>query len=165
MDSKDFVKQAAYGKYLSLFAKNVIRFVDEQVYLEVAEQGVAQEGNWFVHQDIIGELPLFTAISANKEVFLHIASQHAEEELTEVGLAKASVCEFLNLTNGIYLVNMSNWGIELNMKPQGIMENTAVSGESFVVTVNTSKGPFQLILSDQPATISIEQKANSEQPA
>jgi hypothetical protein len=164
LDTQDSEKKATYGKYLSLFAKNLIRFVDDQVYLVVAEQSILQQANWFVYQEIIGESPLFTAIAANEEVFLHIASQYAEEELTEVDeLAKASVCEFLNLTNGVYLVNMSNWGIELNMKPQAVIENGTGARESFVVTVNTSKGAFQLLLSDQPASISIEQHTKSEQ--
>ena len=102
---------------------------------------------------------------ANEEVFLHIASVYAEEELTEVDeLAKASVSEFLNLHNGIYSVNMSNWGIELTMKPQEVIENATVSGESFLVTVNTSKGSFQLILSNQSENISIELQTNSQQP-
>lgn len=164
LDTKDSEKKATYGKYLSLFAKNLIRFIDDQVYVEVADQGIAQEGNWVVHQEITGESPLFTAIASNEEVFLHIASQHAEEELTEVDeLAKASVCEFLNLNNGIYLVNMSNWGMELNMKPQEISENAAVTGELFLVTVTTSKGSFQLILADQPEMISVQQQTKSEQ--
>jgi CheY-specific phosphatase CheX len=76
-------------------------------------------------------------------------------------LAKSSVSEFLNLHNGIYLVNMSNWGIELKMKPQEVIENATVSGKSFIVTINTSKGPFQLMISDQPRNISIEQQSNS----
>lgn len=163
LDAKDSAKKTTYGKYLSLFAKNMIRFIDDQVYLEVAE--VAQQENWLVHQEIVGESPLFTAIFANEEVFLHIASVYAEEELTEVDeLARASVSEFLNLHNGIYLVNMSNWGTELNMKPQEVVENATLAGELFVVTVNTSKGPFQLILSDQPRNISIELQTNNQQP-
>ncbi|CAG9607810.1 hypothetical protein [Pseudoneobacillus rhizosphaerae] len=148
--------KSIYGKYVTLFAKNVIRFIDDQVHLEVSNAEVVQQDKWLVHQEILGESPLFTAITANEEVFLHIASKHAEEELTEVDeLAKASVSEFLNLTNGIYLVNMSNWGVELNMKPQAISENAKVSGELTCIKVHTSFGSFQLLLSNQPNNISI----------
>lgn len=162
--SKDFAKTSSYGKYLSLFVKNMTRFVDDQVYIEVVGLEMPQQRNWLVHQEILGESPLFTAMSVNEEVFLHIASCYAEEKLTEVDeLAKASVSEFLNLHNGIYLVNMSNWGIELNMKPQEVIENAAVFGESFLVTVNTSKGSFQLVLSDQPETISIKLHSTNSQ--
>ncbi|MGJ7911618.1 hypothetical protein [Neobacillus sp. LXY-1] len=145
-----------YGEYLSLFAKNMIRFIDDQMYLEVAEQENTQQQNWLVYQEIVGNDPLFTAITANKDVFLYLASKYAEEELTEMDeLAQASVSEFLNLHNGIYLVNKSNKGVELNMKPQKLKEKASVSGNTFVVTVQTTKGPFQLILSNQPEQVSI----------
>ncbi|MGX6445292.1 hypothetical protein ACWM35_18925 [Neobacillus sp. K501] len=157
LNGRDSEEKTVYGNYLSLFVKNMIRFIDGQVYLEVAGQGGnQQEKKWLVQQEITGESPLFTAIAADEEVFLHIASKFAEEELTEVNeLAKAAVSEFLNLQNGIYLVNMSNLGIELNMKPQKVMDNATISGESLLVIVNTTKGAFQLILSDQPENISI----------
>lgn len=141
-----------YGEYLSLFAKNMIRFIDDHVYIEVAGQEVTQPDAWVIHQEISGKSPLFTGMTMTDEVLLQIASIHAEEELTEVDeLAQASVCEFLNLHNGIYLVNMSNMGIELAMKPQEIHRSAKVTGEVFIVTVHTSKGSFQLFLSDQPA--------------
>lgn len=160
----DDEKKSTYGKYLTLFAKNLVRFIDDQVHVEVIDPATEQQGNWLVHQEIVGESPLFTAISANKEVFLRIASKYAEEELTEVDeLAQASVSEFLNLTNGIYLVNMSNWGVELNMKPQAIEEDATVSGELFGVKVHTSFGSFQLLLSNQTTNISIVSGASELQ--
>lgn len=138
-----------YTKYLSLFAKNMIRFVDDQVYLEIAQNRQETAEEWIVTQQIVGEKPLFTAISADEDLFLYIASKYAEEELNEVDeLAKASVSEFLNLHNGIFLVNMSNEGIELNMEPQITDKNRTVSGEVFHVKVNVSKGSFYLLLSD-----------------
>lgn len=136
-----------YGQYVSLFAKNMIRFIDDQVYLEIANSENVNLENWFVYQEIMGASPLFTAISANDDVFLHIASVYAEEELKEVDeLAKDAVSEFLNLHNGIYLVNMSNKGTELTMQPQQVTKKGNVPEDGFVVTVNTTKGPFQLIL-------------------
>lgn len=164
LDAKESDTIEKYGKYLSLFAKNMIRFIDDQVYLEVMNNEKLDSGHWLVHQDIVGEAPLFTAISASEDVFLHMASVYAEEELTEVDeLARASVGEFLNLHNGIYLVNMSNEGIELNMKPQEVQQIEALEGESFVVTVHTSKGPFQLYLSDLPINILTVKNEDNQQ--
>ncbi|KOS66449.1 hypothetical protein AEA09_17025 [Lysinibacillus contaminans] len=155
---EDEEKNSKYGQYLSLFAKNMIRFIDDQVYFEIDTLENPQSENWVVRQVIVGEAPLFTAIGANEEAFLHIASIYAEEELTEVDdLAEDAVSEFLNLHNGIYLVNMSNWGTELTMNPQEVVKNATVSGDVFLVSVNTSKGSFQLILSDKPENILIAQ--------
>ncbi|MHC0037638.1 hypothetical protein [Pseudoneobacillus sp. C159] len=143
----DEERKLTYGKYLSLFTKNMYRFIDDEVYLEVSEQNENLNGDWVVYQEIIGESPLNTTISADREMLLYIASKHAEEELTELDeLAKASVSEFLNLTNGIYLVNRSNWGTELTMNPPIVSQGLQVLDNQTCVDVHTSKGTFQLIL-------------------
>ncbi|MCP1143497.1 hypothetical protein MKZ01_01920 [Lysinibacillus endophyticus] len=159
----DEEKAAKYGRYLSLFAKNMIRFIDDQVYLEVSEDNNITPSNWLIKQDIIGAAPLFTGISTDDQTLLYIASIYAEEELTQVdAFAKDAVSEFLNLHNGIYLVNMSNWGTELNMNPQQIIENASISGELFTVNVVTAKGTFQLVLSDDTTNIKIESAAGTQ---
>jgi CheY-specific phosphatase CheX len=164
LEGKADTKIEKYGKYLSLFAKNMIRFIDDQVFLDVSEKNESTDGDWLVHQEIIGEAPLFTAISANEDVFLKLASVYAEEELSEVDeLAQASVSEFLNLHNGIYLVNMSNEGIELKMNPQEVIQDASLKGDLLIVTVHTSKGDFKLALTDQPSKIKIESTKESQQ--
>ncbi|MBS4175590.1 hypothetical protein [Bacillus sp. FJAT-49736] len=166
VDVQDERIRAEYGKYVSLFVKNMIRFIDHQVYIDASSPEVSEQGKWLVYQEITGEHPLFTAMNVSDDVFVFLASKYAEEELAVVDeLAKSSVSEFLNLQNGIYLVNMSNSGMELEMKPQEVLENAVVTGESFRVTVHTSKGPFQLILSTQPVNISFEVKNKSNQGA
>lgn len=153
---KDSAIQEKYSKYLSLLAKNLIRFIDDQVYLEFDENAAIEQGNWLVYQEITGDVPLFTALSLKDDMLLHIASVYAEEEITEVDeLAKDAVSEFLNLHNGIYLVNMSNWGTELTMNPQKIVKATNISGELLPITVQIAKGSFQLLLSSNLNAVSL----------
>lgn len=143
-----------YSAYLSLFAKNMIRFIDDQVYLELADEEAIEQGNWLIHQKIDGDAPLFTAFNLPEDALLHIASVYAEEEITEVDeLAKDAVSEFLNLHNGIYLVNMSNWGTELSMSPQQIVPAAQISGDFLPVKVETTKGTFQLLLAANVSTV------------
>lgn len=152
-DHKEIREQ--YGDYISLFAKNMIRFIDRQTFLKISNEEV-HHSKWFVSQEITGSAPLFTAIAADDQSLLHIASNYAEENLTEIDeLAKDAFSEFLNLHNGIYLVNMSNWGTELSMNPQKFQENVKVSGEFVTVTAKTQKGSFQLILSTNPEKVNI----------
>ncbi|MFC5559821.1 hypothetical protein ACFPN4_12085 [Ureibacillus thermophilus] len=144
-----------FGSYISLFAKNMIRFIDRQTFLEISEN--LQQAKWLVSQEIVGGPSLLTAIAADDEALLYIASKHAEENLTEVDeLAKDAFCEFLNLHNGIYLVNMSNWGTELSMNPQKFKENVKVSGEFVTITVKTQKGTFHLLLSANPEKVEVQ---------
>lgn len=155
-------EKVKFINYISLFVKNMIRFIDDQVYIEIHPVNGEQQTDWLVLQEIQGEAPLLTAIAADEEVFLHIASIYAEEELTAADeLAQASVSEFLNLHNGIYLVNMSNQGVELGMVPQTVQSKVdfLVNEElSLNTTVHTSKGKFQLVITDQPQSLKVKTK-------
>ena len=140
-----------YSDYFSLFVKYMIRFIDAHVYVEVSSYEAQLQVDWLVSQEILGEASLHTAMALEENVFLKIASVYAEEELTEVDeLAQASVSEFLNLHNGIYLVNMSNKGIELDMAPQKVESSVSVSvanDAGINIIVYTSLGNFNLIIS------------------
>lgn len=142
-----------YTDYISLFVKNMIRFIDDQVYVEVSANDAPLQADWFVSQQIKGEAPLHTVLALEENVFLKVASVYAEEELVEVDeLAEASVSEFLNLHNGIYLVNMSNKGIELDMSPQKVENSgqvTIQNDSGLNITVHTSLGNFNLIVSNK----------------
>lgn len=152
-----------FGNYISLFAKNLIRFIDDQIYFEVSNETTIESGNWLIYQTIEGEKPLFTGMNVNDSALVYIASKYAEEQLTEVDdLAKDSVCEFLNLHNGIHLVNMSNNGIELSMNPQKIVKDPKVTGELFIITVNISNHKFQFVLSSKLNEVVVEESSKSQ---
>ncbi|MFE8700154.1 hypothetical protein ACFYKX_06005 [Cytobacillus sp. FJAT-54145] len=166
LDGKASTSKDFYKEYLSLFAKNLIRFVDDQVYLEFSGMNDGHLSDWYVYQEITGDSPLYTGVAANEDVFLYIASKYAEEDLAVVDeLAQASVSEFLNLHNGIFLVNMSNKGIELNMKPQSVVNEVSTKGVNadFLVTVSISKGTFHLLLSEEPENVQIQLKESNQQ--
>lgn len=106
--------------YLSLFAKNLIRFIDTQAWVEVGNPGDLSP-EWFVSQKIAGPIALTTEIVGQEKAFVKLASLFAKETISTMDeLGQASVAEFLNLHNGIFLVNMSNQGVELELKPQEI---------------------------------------------
>ena len=80
---------------------------------------------------------------------MKFAARFAQEEITEPDeLAQASVGEFLNLHNGIFLVNMSNNGVELEMHPQQVAENYTLAnpGKAYVITCSMTWGRFDVIL-------------------
>jgi CheY-specific phosphatase CheX len=82
-------------------------------------------------------------------VFVTFAARFAQEEITEPDeLAQASVGEFLNLHNGIFLVNMSNNGVELEMHPQQVEENYTFTnpGKAYIITCSMTWGKFDVLL-------------------
>ena len=142
--------KAQYINYISLLAKNLIRFIDDQVRLEAKPIGDQYQAQWYVSQLIKGEQTFSTALACDESTFIKFASVFAEEPLEKVDeLAKASVSEFLNLHNGIYLVNMSNRGIELNMEPQHVEENVVLTQNNIgiIVTAYLTFGAIDIVIS------------------
>lgn len=138
-----------YGDYVTLLVKNIIRFIDDNPAIEINQFGSELKTEWFAQQKIHGKINLYTGIAANTEVFVKLAGKFAQEQITEPDeLAQASVGEFLNLHNGIFLVNMSNNGLELEMQPQTISRDYTVKcpNQAYVVTCNMIWGKFDVVM-------------------
>ena len=133
--------------YIALFMRNVIRFIDSEVYTKKIMKVEEHKTKWAVSQRIKNSINLQTYINAEEEVFVKVASRYAEEELTSVDdMAKDSVGEFLNLNNGLYLVAMSNLGIELDMEPQSVSFEKIISS-TYVLPIELPFGKMELIIS------------------
>ncbi|MGH4139173.1 chemotaxis protein CheX [Clostridium sp.] len=133
--------------YIALFMRNIIRFIDSDVYTNKIVKIEECKTKWVVSQRIKNSINLQTYINAEEEVFVKIASRYAEEELTSVDeLAKDSVGEFLNLNNGLYLVAMSNIGIELDMDPQSVSFEKTISS-TYMLPIELPFGKMELIIS------------------
>lgn len=149
--------KAIYIKdYLTLMAKNMIRFVEDQLRMEPVKLEDNVTADWLIYQNIRGDASFFTALLADEKVFLDIAAKYAQEEINEPDeLAQASVGEFLNLHNGIYTVNMSNRDIELQMLPQQIIQNGQLSQlkDASVVKVTIPSGEFYVVFTDEEPVI------------
>jgi len=133
--------------YISLFMKNIIRFIDSEVYTDKIMKVEEYKTKCAVTQRIKNSINLRTYINAEENVFALIASKYAEEELTIVDdLAKDSVGEFLNLNNGLYLVGMSDIGIELEMEPQSEFFEKIIDS-TYVLPIELPFGKMELIIS------------------
>jgi CheY-specific phosphatase CheX len=139
-----------YGDYVTLLIKNIIRFVDDNPAVEINKLNADYKADWYASQNINGVINLKTGIASGTQAFIKLAAKFAQEEITEVDeLAQASVGEFLNLHNGIFLVNMSNNGVELDMKAQEVVADYSVkcSDKVYVITCNMNWGSFDVLIS------------------
>lgn len=136
--------------YIALFMRNIIRFIDSEIYTNEIKKVGEYKTKCAVTQKIKNLINLQTYINAEEEVFVKLASIYAEEELSAVDeMTKDSVGEFLNLNNGLYLVGMSNMGIELDMEAQLVaFEKTIPS--SYVLPIELPFGKIELILCTLP---------------
>ncbi|WP_248930557.1 hypothetical protein [Paenibacillus hamazuiensis] len=141
---------SAYAPYLTLFIKNMIRFIEPQVFMEMNRIPAGYECEWLVSQEVTGPIRLTTGFSLKTDILLHVASRFAEEPVEAADeLALASVGEFLNLHNGLFLINMSEQGIELGLTPQKVMEQAPLPDlqSTCFITVYLPAGSFELIVS------------------
>ncbi|QGQ93996.1 hypothetical protein EHS13_03270 [Paenibacillus psychroresistens] len=150
-----FTEQDALSDYISLFAKSLIRFVDSNIRLELIsiEEKVAYD--WVAQQAILSgdhSGSRITAIGGSEAAFLQLASMYAQESIEEPDeMMKASVGEFLNLHNGIYLVNRSNDGVELDMLPQTVTQQDELVANTPITAVIRIIGAYftcDLLISD-----------------
>jgi len=132
--------------YISLFMRNIIRFIDSEVYTNEIIKVEEYQTKCAVTQKIKNSINLHTYINAEENVFVKLASRFAEEEISSVDeMAKDSVGEFLNLNNGLYLVGMSNMGIELDMESQLVVFEKLIPS-SYVLPIELPFGKIELIL-------------------
>ncbi|MBU3154459.1 hypothetical protein LL037_15030 [Clostridium estertheticum] len=133
--------------YIALFMRNVIRFIDSEVYTNNFMKVKEFKTECCVSQRIKNSINFLTYINAKEDVFALLASRYAEEELLTVDeMAKDSVGEFLNLNNGLYLVGMSNIGIELDMEPQTEFFGKTIYS-TYVIPIVLPFGKIELIIS------------------
>lgn len=153
VDLKESPHMSTYRDYLTLFLKHVIRFLDD---VPVAQRCFVSEdfnANWYVKQEIRGDLNLTTVLSAEENEFLQLAGKYAGEQFDQLSeLAKSSVAEFLNLHNGIFVVNVAETGIDADLKPQVVANalNTPTGiGKGLVIPLSISGAQFHLIMSSE----------------
>lgn len=108
-----------FMKYLTLLFNNITRFIgtDFTPYKEYIMK--KPEENLYFSQGITGPFKAKSGIYASEETLIAMASRYAEEDFTEFDeYVEASICDFLNLHNGIFTVNMSNeFQMELKLDP------------------------------------------------
>ncbi|MGI6144850.1 MAG: hypothetical protein GX092_04850 [Clostridia bacterium] len=141
-----------YNDYTALLLKNIVRLLDESPFLKKETLPNKYSAEFLVCQEVQGKYNLFTSIAADQKTIIKLASKFANEQFTELDeMTKASISEFLNVHNGIFLVNMSNQNIELQMQPQEIYQNINIekSNGTYIIPIYLTEGKVYLIISDK----------------
>ena len=149
--ARDLEDRELFVGYISLFARHLVRFVDRHATLDLGAPPLDYPLPWASYQVIHGPVTLFTALSGTEELLLCLGEAFSKETLPSFDdLARASVEECLNQVNGLFTVNMSNQGVNLEMDPPGTSGGAryAVRDESLVTTAfRTCGGVLYLLLS------------------
>ncbi|MBD5136667.1 MAG: chemotaxis protein CheX [Lachnospiraceae bacterium] len=120
IDLSDMPNSGLYKQYIVLMMNNLIRFTgDDYTPLEPEFKIDSDSEVYITTQDITGEFNVKTGLIADEKTLIDFACRYAGEELTEMDeYVDAAACDFMNLHNGLFTVNVSNeHEIELKLTP------------------------------------------------
>lgn len=120
IDLSDSSNPVLYKQYIALMMNNLIRFTgDDYTPLEPEFKIDSDSELYITTQDITGEFNAKTALIADEKTLINFACRYSGEELTEMDeYVDASACDFMNLHNGLFTVNVSNeHEMELKLTP------------------------------------------------
>lgn len=95
--------------FMELLFNNFIRFVGED-YTPISIEEITEfPVEYCVKQEILGQCNIKTYIGMSEETAIAFASRYVEDKFEEFDeYVQASLEDFLNLHNGLFLVNLSN---------------------------------------------------------
>jgi hypothetical protein len=141
-----------YKEYISLFYKNVVRFIDSNLRIDHVEVIESRQYDYLIKQDITGPKRIYTGFGGKTEVLVKLASEYADEAFHSLDdYAQDALGEFLNLNNGLYLVNLSDNGVDMSLDIQSIQKNHLIeSNKVYCIPFYTSFGRIDLLISLNP---------------
>lgn len=136
--------------YINLMFNNLIRFIGAD-FTPLSPLSCSEyPTDYCVQQKVVGEVSCTSYIDMSKEVAIAFASRYAHEEFVEFDeYVQASLEDFLNLHNGLFVVNMSNQSsIELNLEPpaEETSEILDLHSDAFVIPIVYPFGTFHMII-------------------
>lgn len=136
--------------YMKLIFNNLVRFIGEDFTPLSPIQCTEYTTNYCVKQEISGPMKITSRIDMTPEVAIPFASRYAKMDFNVFDeYVKASLEDFLNLHNGIFLVNMSNsYSTELTLEPPAPEDagSLPLTEDSFVIPVIYPFGSIYLLL-------------------
>lgn len=145
-----------YQDYVVLLINNIVRFVCGGISIKGFRKAKKYSVEWSAEQQIKGKKELYTAATMDEETFVKFAEIFSKEKCDGPDeLARDCVCEFMNLQNGIFLVNNSNNGVELGMNPPLCRHNAsgAFTKDAYIISLELEIGDVEIVMSSEMPVI------------
>lgn len=115
------LESAFYSDFMEIFMNSLMDFLRAPAVISlepVSEKVFSTDlATHAASQCMNGDVSIVTGILAENDKFLELASRYSEEDLTEIDeIAIDSIQEFLNVINGIYSIQLSERGIEVDLE-------------------------------------------------
>ncbi|MGN0632361.1 MAG: chemotaxis protein CheX [Oscillospiraceae bacterium] len=140
-----------YTNYVSLLFKSIIRFIGDDFTPLEASRLKRFSSTCIIRQDICGAYNASVLICSGKDEYSAFAKRFAKDAyVPDPSFDDASAGEFLNVCNGLYVVNESNEsGTELTLMPQTFAkdEEVVLEKEAVCIPVQFTFGEIEFIIS------------------
>lgn len=137
-----------YSEYTDVFMHALACFMDATSVIDLAAYPLADRPRTItVSQRFVGDIALVMGIRAEEPVLLEMARCYSQEDLTEADAAIEYVEEFLNTTNGFYIVNLARRQLTVDIESCRSARDIVPGGsKQLIVRLATGFGSFDLIL-------------------
>ena len=137
-----------YADFAELFMRSFMRFMNSPAIVSFGEKMMEEGGTHIVSQRLLGALSFVSGIYAGDPVFLEIAKRYSHEEMEEVDeLAEDSIAEFLNVVNGLFVVDLGKRDLDIDLETPHVEKNKRPKGSHQLrLWVETGFGFFALVL-------------------
>lgn len=136
--------------YISLMARNFVRFIDRDFRMEKVEAITEYQTEFLASQSMQGDHKLFISFGGDGEGIRKIAECYAKETFETVDMDVIdAACEFLNCNNGLFATNVCELGIEMDMEPPVMKTETVnlvTEGVMYRVPMSVKNGDVDLII-------------------
>ena len=127
-----------FADCIALVIRNIIRFINNNIMLKKYYTVKKYTFPSVAYQQLVGSHDLFVGLAGDDEALINIASPFAKEEF-EVMNEEAfdSVCEFLNVSNGLYASKIITDDIHIDMTPPQFDKNKTIKsdGDIYVIPI------------------------------
>lgn len=150
-------EKEVYADFSELFMRSLMRFMDTPAVVSFGDPDdeEAMFASHTVSQRLSGSVSFVSGIHAGDKVFVEMARRYSREEIEEADeMAEDSVAEFLNVVNGLFVVDLGKRDLDLDMEAPRIGRNTRPMGSrQLQLCIDTGFGPFSLVLAADEVTL------------
>ena len=153
----EFLDTEIYTEYVDLFFVSLQRFMDTDVVIvSKAGESVDSSRKHLVSQRMTGDLGFAGGVYADEKTLINIARRYSHEDITRLNdMAIDCLSEFINVLNGLYIVNLSKRQMDVDLETPQYREGLIDHDEEALLQfeVLTDFGAFTLAVSHDASVL------------
>lgn len=134
---------------VNLVLRNINRFITRDFYIDKIYHVREMDYKCLAGQETVGDHNIQIGFAGEKDTkaFLRLASAVGGENYTEVGEdALDAACEFVNCISGLFVADLGELDVDIDMEPVYAFKNQEIFGEVYVIPLFIDGEEVKLII-------------------